>query len=91
VVCPTVKRFVYQSLRKISLLVTTTLSLTKIIENKKGAMLNETLNTGHIKGHKKVAWKSFKNVTANFWGEILRQKTNVKWWLILWILQSYGV
>jgi hypothetical protein len=30
----------------------------------------------------KAAWKSFKNVTTKF-GEIIRQKTIVIWWLIL--------
>ena len=31
-----------------------------------------------------AAWKSFTNVTTNFWGEIIRQKTIMIWWLILY-------
>jgi hypothetical protein len=31
----------------------------------------------------KAAWKSFKNVTTSFW-EIIRQKTIVIWWLMLY-------
>jgi hypothetical protein len=32
----------------------------------------------------KAAWKTLKNVTTNFLGEIVRQKTIVIWWLILY-------
>jgi hypothetical protein len=31
----------------------------------------------------KEAWKSLKNVTTIFFWEIIRQKSIVKWWLIL--------
>jgi hypothetical protein len=52
----------------------TTLILIKIVENK-GAMLNETSNTGCINSedqlteYKKAAWKSFKNTTNYFFGK----------------------
>jgi len=39
----------------------------------------------------KKAWKSLKNVTTNFLGEIIRQKNIVKWWLVLCSPTMLGV
>jgi hypothetical protein len=39
----------------------------------------------------KEAWKSLKNVTTNFLWEIIRQKSIVKWWLILCCHAMLGV
>jgi len=63
-----------------------------MLRSKKGYFLIQDVKfEDQLSEVEKQVWESFKNVTANFLGEIIGQKNIVKWWLILCSPAMLGV